>query len=276
MDKFNIKKNREPLSEKELQQNMNFDKFMSGYTPVKGVFPKGIKLYSFLASAAAILGVAGYFALKSPGSNNSIAVQPFVNPPVPSLQAEQSAFNCNTFGDTTLVYPTGTIIHIPASAFVDNNGNEIKGEVQVKFREFHDQADILVSGIPMNYDSSGVRYQFESAGMFEVTAYQNNQPLTLKTGKEIAVNMISHTNIGDNYNIYYLDTAKKQWDYISANTTKNNTCFSAFEKNTQYEKKIKAIEAKENVVRPVFPDKADPGAYNFVVNFKNDEFPELA
>lgn len=276
MNKFNIKKGREKLTDQEMEQHMNFDKFVSGYTPVKTGWIKGAKFYSILVSVSVVLIAAGYLVFKNMESGITTTEKPFVDPPAKSMNVASDIFSCSTFGDTTLVYQTGTIIHVPASAFVDETGQDINGPVEIKFREFHDPVDIMVSGIPMNYDSAGIGFHLESAGMFEIKAYQNNKPLHLKAGKEISVNMVSRTNNEKDYNVYYLDTVKRKWNYVSENTAANNTCTPVFEINKEYAKKLKASEGSEAPLKPVFPEKANKKAYNFVIDFNKNEFPELA
>jgi hypothetical protein len=276
MKKFDIKKDRKKLSDEEIQQQMNFDKFISGYTPAKVWFAKGTKFYGLLSSTIAVLTVAGYMALHSQKKETATSLEPFINPPIASLDKPTETFFCNNLNDTTLIYSTGTLVNIPESAFVDENGNDIKGAIQLKYREFHDPIDILFGGIPMTYDSANVHYEFESAGMFEVAAFQNGMPLKLKPGKEIRVNMVSHTNNEKEYNIYYLDTVKRQWNYISENTESNKTCIPLFEKNDRYAKKMNANNALNELSKPVLPKKENVSAYNFIIDFKKEEFPELA
>ena len=98
----------------------------------------------------------------------------------------------------------GSNIHVPASAFVDKYGRKVKGKVEIKYREFHNAADIIASGIPMHYDSAGTRYHFESGGMFEIRGNQNGEPVYLANNKAIDVNMVSY-NKDKNFNHYYLD-----------------------------------------------------------------------
>ena len=276
MDKFKFKKDREKLSDQEISQQMNFDKFISGYTPIKSWFSKLTQFNSLIVSTAVVLVAAGYLIFRPAKTESIVAIKPFVDPPVQTMDLVSTVFACNNQADTTLVYKTGTIIHVPESAFTDENGNDVKGPVEVRFREFHDPVDIILSGIPMHYDSAGEHYQLESAGMFEVLAFQRGQALQLKPGKEITVNMVSHTNNGNDYNIYYLDTTKRQWNYISENTEKNNTCKPLFERNPAYAKEFEANDKFESMNNPVLPKKGDPRAYNFTIDFKRSEFPELA
>lgn len=276
MKKFIIKKDKEKISEQEMQQNMNFDKFISGYTPpVKGWLSAGTKLYTLIASVAAVVVVAGYFSVNA--NKVEATVAPFVNPPIDALSIPSNSFVVNTEMDSTIVHTTGSIISIPSGAFVDEDGKDVKGKVEIHYREFHDPIDIMLSGIPMNYDSAGITYQLESAGMFEITATQDGKPLTLKPNKSLTVNMISHTNNATDYNIYNLDTVKQTWEYISENTAKNNTCVSAFEDRvgdvSKTKDELKAFVAKE---KPIQPRKSSPERNNFSIDFSKDEFPELA
>ncbi|HAS38884.1 MAG TPA: hypothetical protein DCS93_00325 [Microscillaceae bacterium] len=98
----------------------------------------------------------------------------------------------------------GSNIHVPASAFVDKYGRPVKGKVKIKYREFHNAADIIASGIPMHYDSAGTRYHFESGGMFEIRGNQKGEPVYLADNKAIDVNLVSY-NKDKNFNHYYLD-----------------------------------------------------------------------
>ncbi|MCE9540180.1 MAG: hypothetical protein K8R85_13335 [Bacteroidetes bacterium] len=275
MDKLKFKKDREKLSDQEIGQHMNFDKFISGYAPVKSWFPKGTQFYSLIAAVAVVLVAAVYLVFRSDKNESAVSIKPFIDPPTLSMNISSAVFEGNNQYDTTFVYKTGTLIHVPASAFVDEKGNDINGEVEIKFREFHDPIDIMLSGIPMHYDSAGMQYQLESAGMFEVMAYQQGQPLQLKPGKEISVNMVSPTNNGNDYNIYYLDTNKRQWNYISENTESNNTCVPLFERNPAYAKEFESNTVFEKLNKPVLPKKEDPNAYNFIIDVKRTEFPEL-
>lgn len=108
----------------------------------------------------------------------------------------------------TLSFDNGSEVIIPANAFVDRNGNVIEGKVDLQYREFHSIADVIASGIPMQYDSAGTVYHFESAGMFEIRASQSGEPVFVADGKEIEVNMASYRE--GNYNFYYLDEGNEE------------------------------------------------------------------
>lgn len=277
MKKFIFKKDKEKLTDQEIQQNMNFDKFISGYVPpVKGWLSAGTKLYTLIASVTVVALVAVYFIVNA-NSGDEFVSAPFVNPPVENITIPTNSFVVNTEMDSTIVYSTGSIITIPSSAFVDEEGKDVKGQVEIHYREFHDPIDILLSGIPMNYDSAGTTYQLESAGMFEITATQDGKPVNLKPNKSLTVNMISHNNNATDYNIYNLDTVKQKWVYVSENTAKNNTCISAFEDRVgNVAKTNDEIKAFVKTEKPIRPLKSSSERENFTIDFNKDEFPELA
>ncbi len=110
----------------------------------------------------------------------------------------------NTEKGANFKLPNGTKIVVPQDAFVDKNNKPIVGNVDLQYREFHNAAQILASGIPMTYDSAGVTHQFESAGMFEMRGFQHNEPVFIAQNKGIDVDMASFVK-GDDFRFYYLD-----------------------------------------------------------------------
>jgi hypothetical protein len=69
---------------------------------------------------------------------------------------------------------------------------------------------MIVSGIPMRYDSAGISYQFESSGMCDIRADQNGASLGVNPKNMPRINMISY-NADESYNLYLLDTATGKW-----------------------------------------------------------------
>ena len=112
----------------------------------------------------------------------------------------------------TIQLANGGSIEFPANAFVDSNGNPVTGNVDVNWQEFHSLGDIIVSGIPMKYDSAGVANDLTSGGMFTISASQKNKDLELAPGKKAKVNLAS---IQDTpcYNFYELDEETGDWKY---------------------------------------------------------------
>lgn len=270
MPKFNFIKNREKLSDKEIESKMNFNEFMKGYQSGNAGLSKAagsLKLLRGIAVIAAFTGIV--YLTKNISSKNE--KPPLVNPPMEDVRINPNTYTINNSRDTVITYKTGSSIYIPASSFIDISGNDAKGNIEIRYREFHNSFDLFLSGIPMGYDSAGTTYQLETGGMLECLAFQNNKPLNLKPGKEITVNMISQTT-DDNFNIYYLDTVKRNWEFISANTRANNTNTPLFDENT-----VKEYEATVNHnIEPAVPSIAKRTSPNIELDYSKEEFPELA
>lgn len=81
----------------------------------------------------------------------------------------------------------GTVLHIPANAFVDEKGNVIKDHVKLAFTEYKNAADMAFAEIPMTYHNGGEEMCFSSAGMFSLTGTANNQEIYISESKEIEV-----------------------------------------------------------------------------------------
>ncbi len=105
----------------------------------------------------------------------------------------------------------GTRIHIPANAFVNTiTGDDVDGDVVVTFDEYHTQGEILASGIPMKYTTpEGNTVDFESAGMFEIRAFQEGTELELAPGKEIEIELA--TDAGGTFEFYAFDEGNENW-----------------------------------------------------------------
>lgn len=143
-----------------------------------------------------------------------LKTHPLVKRPIEKADVVPDVFSTNTITGGTVEYGSGTRIIIPPAAFVDAKGNTVKGSVDITYREFRDPADIIVSGIPMKYDSGGVVGDFKSAGMFEMYASQNNQEVFVAPGKNVEL-QFAVTDTAPEYNFYRLDESKG-WVYESS------------------------------------------------------------
>ncbi len=134
----------------------------------------------------------------------------FVNPPILSGDIPFSDYTVDASKGDTIMYSSGTILLFPPNAFVDNKGELIKGKVNIQYREFNNPIDYFLSGIPMGYDSAGVHYTFQSAGMCDIQAFQDGQPVFVNKKNKPEIN-IATKNTDLAQNLYYLDTVTKQW-----------------------------------------------------------------
>lgn len=134
-----------------------------------------------------------------------------VKPPIEGVDVERSHYKISAEKFSTVRHSSGTVIHIPASAFVDNEGNAIEGEVIIDYREFKNPLDFILSGIPMSYDDSEGKNQFVSAGMFEINASARGEKVFLKEGQQIKMEFASMDKKPD-YNLYAFNDESGKWE----------------------------------------------------------------
>lgn len=269
--KYKINFNREKLSPEEMNKRMNFEEFINGAPAPAGMLSKitGTVKWAALAGVAGLVAVAAYLFA---GDGKEMTEQTsFINPPIEGVNIRYSNFDIDVSHDTTLIYETGSTINIPAGAFIDKHGKLITGDVEIRYREFHDPFEILLSGIPMHYDSAGTHYTFESAGMFELLAFRNNEPLSIIPGKELTVNLIS-LNADNDFNMYYLDTVQKQWEYLGRSSADNGNNKVLYDSllASEYAERMLGID------EPPVITVSDPNKQNFIIDYNKEEFPELA
>ena len=201
----------------------------------------------------------------------NILPQPFVNPPLPKLDIPFSEYFFDAEKGDTIFYPSGSIIIFPASALVDEAGNPVKGKVRIIYREFVDALDFFLSGIPMGYDSAGVKYNFESSGMCEINAFKNNKAVFVNKNAMPVINLTSK-NKSPLHNLYYLDTASKTWKFRGKDLITEVQGYSKY-------KTIPGSQSDFNEtlipVKPVKPAKASDDHSSFSIEIDPGSFEEL-
>ena len=81
----------------------------------------------------------------------------------------------------------------PYTFYLD--GKLYEGKVNLKYREFVDQLDIILNHIPMNYAENDKHHVLESGGMFELMAYGNGKLLSFAPNKKIQVQLASKFDV---------------------------------------------------------------------------------
>ncbi len=317
--KKKINLNRPEISSEEIAKRKNFDSVLkqsagSG-SGAKPLIKKPWFLTSVVAvTVAVVVSVALMIKNKTtepvqaeaqqeitPNENAALEAfykneeaKPCINPPIKGLNVEYTSYKLIAEKGAELSYKTGSKIKIPKNAFADGNGNILKGEIELRYREFHDAADFFVSGIPMTYDSAGVKYQFESAGMIEVLAYQNGKQVNMAPKKEIAFEMASQQK-GTQYNFYKLDTVANNWSCLgkdkvlavkpvdpireSAPAVEELPEYKTLETKkveAEKEKVVQVAQLPKPIAEPKKPEQIKKGKYTFDLDVNPKEFPELS
>ena len=114
----------------------------------------------------------------------------------------------------------GSRFHIPEYAFMDKSGKIVRGKVNITIQEIIDPMDFLISDISLEYTENGITEFFQSAGMFRIQAYKNNESLKLADGKKIIVEFPDFSR-GNKFNVYKMND-KNQWILDKENTNKTS------------------------------------------------------
>lgn len=225
----------------------------------------------------------------APDSNSTpawTATKRTIAPPLANVNVGYQEYKVSPNTGGTISYPTGTKIRFQPNSFVDKNGAPVTGNVDVKYREMHDAVDFFLAGVPMEYDSAGQTYIFESAGMMEVAAFVNGEVVYLDKNKPMQVEMASTEN-ATSYNLYHFDTEAGNWIYQG----KDKVAPMPYTKEQRMNDSLAALQmwlATQGNAGPVCggvyhepkdakrPLKADPKKNRFVVDFSKEEFPEMA
>ncbi len=221
----------------------------------------------------------------------------FIAPPISKLNVPYTSYKVKAEQGAKIEHKQSKI-YIPKNAFVNKQGQDIIGDVDIQYREFHDQADIIASGIPMAYDSAGIKSTLESAGMFDIKGFQNGEQVYVNPKKVLTVELASN-NITDKFNQYVLDTIAKNWVYMKHDVLgtkgikgieKTKETKETNLKTQQLQKQLDAIPPKieaekiaytkkvnllPKTVQPTKPIKSTEGRPQFELDVNYKEFPEL-
>jgi len=300
--------NQPPPTDQQIAAHMDFESLLAQHQSTK---KKGgmVKVFYWLApaAAAAVLGWLFFANFFGSTSNDQYQIaeqayfqeQPFVNPPMPEIQAAFVSQKMDAYKGGSFTNKNGSTVIVPKAAFVNEAGEVIGGEVEILYREYHDYVDFFLSGIPMHYDSSGVRYQLESAGMMELYAEQDGKRLNVAPGKEIQVELKGEVFVDANqpnklpqFNIYKLNVAERNWNYKGADkiewadklldvksaSAKAKRAFDR-EKKSIASKRTADLEAAEgSILKPVAPrqpTQTRPDDFTFDLAFNEFDDPSL-
>ncbi len=119
-------------------------------------------------------------AVTNPTTETFSSLQSYLDTKVVPTQS----FSFMAENGATFTAAKGSVITIPANALEDLSGNQITGEVTMKFREVFSNSDIMFSRIfPVTYNGNVLN----SGGEFKINFTQNWNDLRVVNGQTIAV-----------------------------------------------------------------------------------------
>jgi hypothetical protein len=133
------------------------------------------------------------------------------------IQLKEAIYKIDPDTKQTVTYKSGTKIHIPENAFVDEKGKAVDGEVNLTYIEYRDPIDFILGNIPMDHGDG----HFNSGGMYKILAYKDGKPVYLKKGKTIDIDFALTGDLPD-LNFYSYDTITKKWTELRKLNDKNS------------------------------------------------------
>jgi hypothetical protein len=126
----------------------------------------------------------------------------------------------------------------------------------------------------MSYDSAGIQYTFESAGMCEVKVFQNNRTVFVNKKSKPQLYLASQ-NTDEAQNLYYLDTVTKQWinrgkSEIMVPGKKSMSVINPQEQLAPIEPPVKPYEVSG--VMPIIKVKIDEASFKELLVYDNLKF----
>ncbi|MEL6942098.1 MAG: hypothetical protein AAFO82_05465 [Bacteroidota bacterium] len=292
---YQIKFNQpEHISSERINQHKDFDalfaSFEQKHPPQRKTSNWRRMIWMGSAIAAATIGVVFWFNrttvdVTEQYYNEQLAYfeeQPYINPPLENVSPTFASYQVNGSTGGTYDYGENSKLIVPQGAFQGANGQAIEGEVNLFYREMHDAVDFFLSGIPLTYDSAGVNYTLESAGMIEIYAEQDGKRVRMMPGKSIDIELASEIsipflNVPPKFNIYKLDVEARNWVYQEPNqmsvltsaALSDNPAIQAYqnqlEEITRQEQQALA-QLETRIAQPSSPQKP---------NTRNNDLPTL-
>jgi hypothetical protein len=303
--KRNVKLNRPKPSSEEILSRRNFDALYEQYQQLPGrviakpFWQKGAFYASVAAVAAVLAGVFLYLNntdTVNNGTNNEIVTNN------KNTATDTVAVQNTAAGVPAVVYQTRTIntanrevidagngisITVAANSLADASGAPVNGDVELRYRTINDPVDLFLSDIPMNA-SANQTTAWESGAMVEVLAFKNGQPLTLRKGESLEIQLPERSG----FDPYSLETASASWVPVqraaeeAASNVPENRLLSIDElpaaKRASYEALLEQQRIEEYKITapllpalPAEPRAADRKKNRFNVDFKINEFPEM-
>lgn len=188
---------------------------------------------------------------------------PFISPALTHTNVAFSEYTIQAEKADTIIHSSGSILVFPPNAFVDENGFEISGKVQVKYRTFFDAVDFFMSGIPMDYEMEGVNYIFQSAGMCEIQAIFNGKDVFINQNRKPEIYLPSEYT-DTLYNVYFLDQEQEKWLPKGKDLVQANDC------------RLDPVTAYTSIPEePIMPRKAVNENRVFTIVIEEGSVPEL-
>jgi hypothetical protein len=173
-----------------------------------------------------------------------------ITPPIAEYTPEAEQFEIDATNDTVLISEKGSFISVPANSFIDEAGAIVES-VKVDFIEYDNPADILFSGIPMEYTDENETGTFQSAGMCKIEATSDGKTVQIAEDKALSIGMRNKAQEED-YNLYFFNENKGEWVEKEENIAVANAPVTPILRATADSSRIIHITIRNAKMRPTY------------------------
>lgn len=169
-------------------------------------------------------------------------------------------FTINTETDTVLVGKSGTVIRVYKNTFVDNDGKQIKGQINLELKEFFKSSDIVLANLTTV--SNGNKLQ--TGGMIFLNATLGGEQLKIANNGAVGIimptdsvrnNMQVFTGIQDSLGINWIEPKAlinaaipaRQKDTLKLKISAADSTHIAINKNSEMETRSESVNEGEHL-----------------------------
>jgi hypothetical protein len=187
-ENFNIKINPPKLSSEQIEQHMNFDALleqMNKGASVKRAAQKTRMRYIVVASIAVAASLSillvynGLFTTEKQGEQLTLKV------PFEKIDIGFGNYQVDAEKGDTLRHNSGSLVVVPAAAFVDAKGKPVSGKVDIQYREMNQAAEKFIAGVPQKAENTVL----QSAGIMHIQGFKDGKPVFINPDKELQVEL---------------------------------------------------------------------------------------
>ncbi|MFK7755684.1 MAG: hypothetical protein AB8B53_02005 [Flavobacteriales bacterium] len=277
-----------------------FSELLKEYHSLTGTGGSGSSLWKYLSAAAVVAVIISAITFWNTNPDKpqiSETTQTVIesNSAKTPLPYEYTTYSTSVSAtkESLVVTPQGVIIEVPENAFKSSAGMSFSDMIELKLTHYDDPLSIIMSQIPMHYDSAGTKYHFQSDGMFNITALINGEEVELN--EELTIHYPQTTGRANSKN-YILEN--NEWKYMGSSPMKSadevcNETIYRFNQHAENSSEINALETEFNVLSretaqlkqqvqslkanaPSEPRKQNYNNYRFYLDVNPAEFPELS
>jgi len=177
-----------------------------------------------------------------------IARKPVITDIFSKFTKESQTFEVSANESITIKGQEGTGISIPKNSLVKQNGEAVKGEVQIELKEFYKKSDVVTSNLHTMSDKA----LLESAGMIYISVSQSGKKLKLKKGTLMTIEFAADKRI-EGMGIFKGEQHDGQVNWIQQAQTANAIA------NVETRSISKGFDIKFRGKNMGFNDREDPG-----------------